>query len=388
MARSSGPDATVRSTDDDRLDQPRPARPAAAAVAATDRRRPGDAGPRDRRPPASRLTARQATASPASAIRPRSTNRRLRYFARQGDTRRLDAEIARLKAIYPEWQPPARPFRARGLFRPRTRPHVAALLRRAAMRMSARRSPTAPRQGARMGAAAGALVQLLDQADTRIRLTNASDAKQWNAVVSIAAKAPSLLTCDYVDVLWRVAEAFAKTDRPNRAEDAYTYILTNCDEPEERLATVQKAVDLLPEADVDKLFASSAATNSSPPATTRIRQRVGKIAETETGIADPADLARLETSPRSRHRSRRSRASRLVLLSPRRARHRAGLVRQGARPRPGKRQGGRGLHAGADRPRPLRRGGNLRLRLERKLGRQSRRLSRSRSSACSPPTRR
>src|SRR5690606_18130496 len=31
----------------------------------------------------------------------------LRFFARQGDTRRLEIEIARLRALYPGWTPPA-----------------------------------------------------------------------------------------------------------------------------------------------------------------------------------------------------------------------------------------------------------------------------------------
>lgn len=36
----------------------------------------------------------------------------LRYFARQGDTRRLNAEIARLKSLYPDWTPPQDPLKA------------------------------------------------------------------------------------------------------------------------------------------------------------------------------------------------------------------------------------------------------------------------------------
>ena len=31
----------------------------------------------------------------------------LRYFASQGDTRRVNAEIARLRALYPNWTPPS-----------------------------------------------------------------------------------------------------------------------------------------------------------------------------------------------------------------------------------------------------------------------------------------
>src|SRR5690606_35167701 len=34
----------------------------------------------------------------------------LRYFARQGDQKRLEAEIARLRALYPNWTPPADPL--------------------------------------------------------------------------------------------------------------------------------------------------------------------------------------------------------------------------------------------------------------------------------------
>ena len=65
-----------------------------------------------------------------------------------------------------------------------------------------------------------ALAQLLDQAEARQRLTNASDAKQWGSVITVAAGTPSLLTCQNVDMLWRVAQAFAETNRVNRARDA------------------------------------------------------------------------------------------------------------------------------------------------------------------------
>ena len=56
---------------------------------------------------------------------------------------------------------------------------------------------------------------------------------------------PSLLTCADVDVLWRVGEAFAQSDRPIRAKDAYLYILNTCKDDAVRLATVQKADRIL-----------------------------------------------------------------------------------------------------------------------------------------------
>lgn len=89
------------------------------------------------------------------------------------------------------------------------------------------------------------LLDRLDVAEGRARLVNASDLKQYATVVDIAAATPSLLTCSEVDVLWRVAEAFIQTERAQRGQDAYSYILKNCTNPAERQATVEKASTLL-----------------------------------------------------------------------------------------------------------------------------------------------
>lgn len=83
---------------------------------------------------------------------------------------------------------------------------------------------------------------------------NAFDAKQYGMVVQIAATSPGLRTCGDIDVLWRIAEAFARTDRESRAVDAYRYIMTNCTNGPERVATIQKAAALLPRQSLDPLF--------------------------------------------------------------------------------------------------------------------------------------
>ncbi|WP_404289018.1 hypothetical protein ACD578_23600 [Microvirga sp. RSM25] len=44
---------------------------------------------------------------PANGSQPQVDESALRYFASQGDTRRVNAEIARLRALYPNWTPPA-----------------------------------------------------------------------------------------------------------------------------------------------------------------------------------------------------------------------------------------------------------------------------------------
>ncbi len=177
----------------------------------------------------------------------------LRYFAAQGDTVRLAAEIARLRQLYPNWTPPADPLAvpqnsdrqleamwqlyAEGRY-PEVRKAIAE-----------RRSNDAEWQPP------ADLLDRLEIAEARARLINASDLKQYQAVIDIGSAHPPLLNCSEIDVLWRVAEAFAGTDRPQRAVDAYSYILTNCEDPAERLATVQKAVAVLSYGEVQPLLA-------------------------------------------------------------------------------------------------------------------------------------
>ena len=167
----------------------------------------------------------------------------LRYFASRGDKLRLQAEISRLQALYPNWVPPADPLavpqngdkRLEAMWQLYSDGRYAELRKAVADRQAADAGWQPPTD----------LLDRLDVAEARARLVNASDLKQYATVVDIAAATPSLLTCSEVDVLWRVAEAFIQTERAKRGQDAYTYILKNCTNPAERQATVEKASTLL-----------------------------------------------------------------------------------------------------------------------------------------------
>jgi len=176
----------------------------------------------------------------------------LRYFASRGDTARLQAEISRLKALYPDWVPPKDPLavpqnedkQLEAMWQLYSQARYAEVHKAIAERQASEPAWKPPAD----------LIDRLTVAEARMRLINASDLKQYETVVRIGSETPSLLTCSEVDVLWRVAEAFFRTDKAQRATDAYTYILNNCQNAAERLATIQKAAAILPSKSIEDLL--------------------------------------------------------------------------------------------------------------------------------------
>ena len=191
--------------------------------------------------------------TPQAAPPPKVDESALRYFASRGDKARLQAEISRLQALYPDWVPPADPL---AIPQNSDKQLEAMWQLYSEGRYAELRKAIADRQVAEAGWQPPAdLLERLDVAEARARLVNASDLKQYATVVDIGANTPSLLTCSDIDILWRVAEAFIKTNRTTRGQDAYVYILKNCINPQERLATVQKASALLPYEPMQELLA-------------------------------------------------------------------------------------------------------------------------------------
>ncbi len=203
--------------------------------------------------PSAQSPSQQPAPAQAANNQPKVDESALRYFASRGDKARLQAEISRLQTLYPNWTPPADPLaipqnsdkQLEAMWQLYSEGHYAEV-----------RKAIADRQAAEAGWQAPAdLLERLDIAEARTRLINASDLKQYATVIEIGAKTPSLLTCSDIDILWRVAEAFIRTDRAARGQDAYKYILKTCTNPQERLATIQKASALLPYQPMQDLLA-------------------------------------------------------------------------------------------------------------------------------------
>ncbi|WP_319025390.1 tetratricopeptide repeat protein [Rhizobium terrae] len=235
--------------------------------------------------------------APQQGEQPAVDESALRYFAARGDTARLQAEISRLKTLYPNWTPPADPLAVQ-LNADRQLENMWALY--AQSRYADVRKAIADRQAAEPGWQPPAdLLDRLKLAEARTGLVAASDAKNYDAVIRSAAENPGLLTCSETDILWRVADAFARTDRKNRARDAYVYILDNCDNVSERFATVQKASELLPADMLEDVLAKERTVPGNPPEFDALRDDIARrlVADgnTDAKLAVPEKyLTRLE----------------------------------------------------------------------------------------------
>lgn len=240
---------------------------------------------------AAQAGAQNRPATPQSTS-PKVDETALRYFAAQGDTRRYEAELARLRALYPEWKPQT-DLTSQGqagdpelermwrLFAEGKYGEVRAAI---AQRGSADPNWRAPAD----------LAAQLDTAEARQRLVNASNARQWEQVIRLGTETPAMLTCASVDALWRVAEAFIQTGKPERARDAYAYVLTNCTNPAERAGTLQKALATLPENFVEALLGQEQQNEFASIRDEIARRHIGKAADDPAQKATVAEIKRIE----------------------------------------------------------------------------------------------
>lgn len=243
--------------------------------------------------------AQATTALPAPPAAAAVDETALRYFAQRGDTARVEREIERLRALHPGWQPPENLLSQDYV----PDPDIIAIwdLYSAGDFAGARAAIAAKQASDPSFVPSTDLLQSLATGEASVRLRNASDAGENQAVISIAANNPQLLTCQNIDNLWRLAEAFAQTDNIPRATDAYSYILTNCPESPDRFATLQKAMELLPRSALEPLLEQERSDANGVGEFAGLRLDLARRAvagSLEEGGADPlpGDVTLLEQS--------------------------------------------------------------------------------------------
>ncbi len=224
----------------------------------------------------------------------------LRFYAGQGDTARVAAEIRRLKTLHSNWQPPEDLFSLSGS----TIDEQPLWALFSAKRYEELRERIATLQAERPDFVPSVdLATKLVQAERKEAIVIAADGKDWPRVIELATSAEDLLVCREIDLLWRVAVAFSGVEEPSRAVEVYRYILTNCDNSRERLATVQKASAILPAPTVQELIAlgkrRGASAEFDAVGIDLIRRKLGQASSGEaTELPDARELKLIEASAR------------------------------------------------------------------------------------------
>lgn len=227
----------------------------------------------------------------------------LRYYARIGDVERMEAEIARLRALDPGWEPP------KDLFTPQAAgPGVDETpfwsLVSAGKFPEARAAIAEQRRQTPSWQPSAKLLQELDVAEGANRLRGASDTKRWQDVIDAAAAQPEAVACNRLDNAWRLAEAYAELKQLDRAFDRYKTIVSQCPKAKERRDTIFKASRYLSPEQVRELTAIGATANPvagedySAVRTVEGELETGRLLEKlgnpKAGPLSTADLARAE----------------------------------------------------------------------------------------------
>ena len=213
----------------------------------------------------------------------------LRFYAGQKNRARVEAEIKRLRYLHPTWKVPANLYASGTGDDEQPLWDLFAAGRTEELRLAIQ---TREKREAGWRPSADLLAKMA-RAETAAQIKTLSETKDPTRVLAVAAAHPDALSCATVDLDWRVADAFVAVGSPERAYDIDAAILKNCKNRDERLATVRKAVDLLPAADVDRLIAAGAvlADGSGEFDDVRLdlaRRQIGTVLSTPPAATDKA----------------------------------------------------------------------------------------------------
>ena len=229
-----------------------------------------------------------AAAGPALAERPDETA--LRYYAAERRPERVAAETERLRARFPDWQPPADLWSAE----PGGEDEGPFWDLLAAGRLAELRSALAERVGAEPGfKPSKALTRAIARRELHEAGLSLARAGRWADLSALAdARAVDLDPAD-IELAGSVAEGFARTER---APDAAALLARAIEAPgvgpEARRAAILRALAILPMAEVDRLGAPVPAADLAPIRIDLVRGRIAAVLHNEAGQSVPEeDLA-------------------------------------------------------------------------------------------------
>ncbi|NBN79449.1 hypothetical protein GWI72_14325 [Microvirga tunisiensis] len=203
-----------------------------------------------------------AAGAGAALAQPGVDESALRYYAAQNNRERVEAEIRRLRTLHPGWVPPKDLFTGAA----RANPNQDLWDLFAQDRLDLLRTEIARRQAGDAGWQPPAeLLEKMARKETRLRLIQASEASRHADVIAAIETDPMLLTVADLDVLWRVAAAYAASGATAEAFDLYALALSAGEvAATDKRATAQKAVAVLPLSQSQRLLEDLRRAGATP----------------------------------------------------------------------------------------------------------------------------
>ncbi|MEH6773786.1 MAG: hypothetical protein V7668_07675, partial [Cereibacter changlensis] len=178
----------------------------------------------------------------------------LNYYVGSNDTTAAEAELRRLRAQFPGWQPPADLSRLR-----QTQPtaEIDRIYREIASgNLTGARKTIADTQAAFPSwTPPDEMTRLLETSEAQAAFDNAVRSGNSQQAVEIARRSPQLLRCDRVNNAWQLAEMQQSVQDTTAAVQTYRGIINSCPGLPEVASTLQKADAVASPAQMADLFA-------------------------------------------------------------------------------------------------------------------------------------
>jgi cellulose synthase operon protein C len=170
----------------------------------------------------------------------------LREYARQNRADRVEMETRRLERLHPEWKPPADLWTSRS-----SGPDEAPLWDLyEAGDLDRLRKAIAERQSEEIGwQPSDDLMEKIRDKEVRAAIFDRAARGKWLEVAQLAGDNGLVGGTTDIELLWTVAEAFARTGRESEAAALYKSVLEGRANSGERVGTVLKALATLPMAE-------------------------------------------------------------------------------------------------------------------------------------------
>jgi hypothetical protein len=181
----------------------------------------------------------------------------LRYYASLRQTARVEAETRRLQRLHPGWKVPDDLYAVT----PGGIDEAPLWELFAADRLDDLRAAIEARRAADPAwRLSDDFARKLQRKDLGARIMAGAKAGRWLDVANlVSAEDAAAVDEKDVEALWTVAAAYAQTSQPSKAVAVYQSILNTSDDPNQRIATIQKAMSTLRMTDAEKLIAMAPA---------------------------------------------------------------------------------------------------------------------------------